>query len=155
MMPVHDPETQSSSLQTGDPVIIGIGTDIVDIRRIEAAQERFGSRFQNRIYTGNELATAQRLRNSGGFLAKRWAAKEACSKALGTGMRGGVAWRNIETCANARAMPVLALTGGAARRLAAILPVDHIPYLHVSLSDEPPHAMALVVIEALPGSGTS
>ncbi len=133
-------------------MILGIGTDIVDIRRIEAALSRFGERFEERIYTPAELATARRLPNPIGFLAKRWAAKEACSKALGTGMRFGVAWRCIEIRADAQAMPVLALSGGTARRLNAMLPDDHTAVLHVSLSDEPPLATALVVIEAIPGS---
>jgi len=153
MLPGHDGKAHPlHAQQIGGPLILGVGIDIVDIRRIEAALQRFGNRFQKRIYTAAELATAHRLATATSFLAKRWAAKEACSKALGTGMRSGVAWRNIEIRTNARAMPVLALSGGAARRLATLLPVDHISALHVSLSDEPPLATAFVVIEAIPDS---
>ena len=136
-------------------MIIGIGTDIVDMRRIEAALDRFGNRFRTRIYSSRELQLAGHMKDTVGFLAKRWAAKEACSKALGTGMRSGVAWRNIETCSNERRMPVLSLTGGAALRLSELIPPGHQPSLHVTLSDDRPFATATVIIEAIPVPDTS
>lgn len=131
-------------------MIIGIGTDIVDKRRIDRALRRHGDRFRARIYTEQELQFADLVSDSVGILAKRWAAKEACSKALGTGMRSGVAWRNIEVCPDGRRMPRLRLTGAAADRLAMLIPEGYSPGIHVSLSDDGSFAIATVVIEALP-----
>lgn len=129
-------------------MILGIGTDIVNIERIEKVLERHGERFLKRIYTATERADALRVSDSIGFLAKRWAAKEACSKALGTGMRQGVAWRNIKIVTRRSGMPILTLTGGARRRLERLLPAGYVASLHVTMTDDRPCASASVVIEA-------
>lgn len=130
--------------------IIGTGIDIVDIRRISSALRRFGPRFQNRIFTAGEQELAGRAKDAAGIYAKRWAAKEACSKALGTGMRQGVAWRNMEVVLNRSGMPRMVLTGRAHQRLMAITPDDWIPTVHLSMSDDFPFAVATVTIDANP-----
>jgi holo-[acyl-carrier protein] synthase len=131
-------------------VIIGIGSDITDIRRIENSLERFGERFVRRVFTEVERARAERRAGPAATYAKRFAAKEACAKALGTGMRRGVFWRDMGVVNARSGRPTLALTGGAAARLAEITPSGHTCVLHLTLSDEPPYAQAFVVIEATP-----
>jgi holo-[acyl-carrier protein] synthase len=131
-------------------VIIGIGSDISDIRRIQKSIERFGDRFTNRIFTDLERAKAERRADRAGTYAKRFAAKEACAKALGTGMRRGVFWRDMGVVNARSGQPTLALTGGAAARLAELTPPGHTAAIHLTLTDEHPYAQAFVVIEALP-----
>ena len=131
-------------------MIIGIGNDLIDIRRIERALERFGDRFIQRIFTPLEQKKAERRRNRAETYAKRFAAKEACAKALGTGMRADVYWRDMGVVNLPSGQPTLALTGHAADHLARLLPTGHEARIHLTLSDEHPYALAFVVIEALP-----
>jgi holo-[acyl-carrier protein] synthase len=131
-------------------VIIGIGSDITDIRRIEHSLTRFGERFTRRIFTETERARAERKADRAATYAKRFAAKEACAKALGTGMRRGVFWKDMGVVNARSGQPTLALTGGAAARLAELTPPGHICAVHLTLSDEVPYAQAFVVIEATP-----
>lgn len=131
-------------------MIIGIGTDIVDIRRIERTIARFGERFLDRIFTAKERARAERKANRVETYAKRFAAKEACAKALGTGFSRGVFWRDIGVVNRPGGKPTIALTGGAAARLAAITPPGMIADIEVSLTDEPPLAQAIVIITVRP-----
>jgi holo-[acyl-carrier protein] synthase len=132
-------------------MIIGLGSDLCDIRRIERTLARFGARFTDRVFTETERARAERrpLTRAGTY-AKRFAAKEACAKALGTGFRRGVFFADLGVVNLRSGKPTLALTGGAATRLAAILPAGHEPVIHLSLTDEHPYAFAQVIIEALP-----
>jgi holo-[acyl-carrier protein] synthase len=129
-------------------LILGIGSDFADITRIEATLERFGERFIARIFTDVERTRSDRKPDRAGSYAKRFAAKEACAKALGTGMRVGVFWRDMGVVNLRSGAPTLALTGGAARRLAAITPPGMTPHIHLSLTDDHPYALAFVVIEA-------
>lgn len=131
-------------------MIIGIGSDITDIRRIEKSLARFGDRFVHRVFTETERARAQRRAGPANTYAKRFAAKEACAKALGTGMRRGVFWRDMGVVNARSGQPTIALTGGAAARLAEITPAGHTSIIHLTLSDEPPYAQAFVIIEAAP-----
>ena len=131
-------------------MIIGIGSDLSDIRRIEASLERFGQRFTNRIYTEVERARSERKPDRAASYAKRFAAKEACAKALGTGMRRGVFWRDMGVVNMRSGQPTMALTGGAAARLAEIIPAGMKPMIHLSLTDDHPYAQAFVIIEAVP-----
>src|SRR4051812_39679178 len=131
-------------------MIIGIGNDITDIRRIEKVIERHGERFLSRIFTDVERARAERRAKSVETYAKRFAAKEACAKALGTGMRGGVFWRDMEVVNLPGGRPTLHLSGGALKRLNGLTPPGHEAVGHVSLTDDPPPAQAFVVIEARP-----
>jgi len=130
-------------------LIIGLGSDLADIRRIEATLERFGERFVARIFTDVERARSERKADRAASYAKRFAAKEACAKALGTGLRAGVFWRDMGVVNARSGRPTLALTGGAARRLAAMVPPGFEPAIHLSLTDDHPYAMAFVVIEAI------
>jgi holo-[acyl-carrier protein] synthase len=131
-------------------LIIGVGSDLTDIRRIAQTLERFGERFEARVFTDLERARSDRKPDRASSYAKRFAAKEACSKALGTGMRRGVFWKDMGV-ANARSgQPTMVLTGGAAERLAAMAPAGHRPVIHVSLTDDHPYAQAFVIIEAVP-----
>ena len=130
-------------------MILGIGSDLADIRRIQSTLERFGERFTHRVFTSVERARAER-RGAAATYAKRFAAKEACAKALGTGMRRGVAWRDMGVVNMPSGRPTLELTGGAAQRLAAIVPPGFHPVIWLSLTDDYPYAQAFVVIEALP-----
>jgi holo-[acyl-carrier protein] synthase len=130
-------------------LIIGLGSDLADIRRIEATLERYGERFVNRIFTEVEQARSNRKADRAASYAKRFAAKEACAKALGTGLRAGVFWRDMGVVNLRSGAPTLALTGGAAKRLAAITPRGLHPRIHLSLTDDHPYAQAFVVIEAL------
>jgi holo-[acyl-carrier protein] synthase len=130
-------------------LIIGLGSDLADIRRIEATLERYGERFVNRIFTDIEQARSNRKADRAASYAKRFAAKEACAKALGTGLRAGVFWRDMGVVNLRSGAPTMALTGGAAKRLAAITPPGLHPRIHLSLTDDHPYAQAFVVIEAL------
>jgi len=130
-------------------VIIGIGSDIIDIRRIERSVERFGQRFLNRVFTDIEREKAQSRRRRIDTYAKRFAAKEACAKALGTGIYRGVTWQQIEVVNIKGGKPTLRLTGAAADRLAELTPSTLTPHLHVTLTDDHPWAQAFVVIEAV------
>jgi len=134
-------------------LILGIGTDLCNIERIEGTLARFGDRFRARVYTEQELARAARRARAEGeapTLAKRWAAKEACSKALGTGLRMGIAWRDMAVSNLRSGQPVMAVTGWAAERLAEMTPPGHEALIHVTLTDDHPWAQAFVVIEARP-----
>ncbi|MDQ0470756.1 holo-ACP synthase [Labrys wisconsinensis] len=130
-------------------MIIGIGNDLCDIRRIEAALERFGERFTHRCFTPAERAKAERRADRAGTYAKRFAAKEACSKALGTGIRG-IRWQEMGVVNLPSGQPTLELTGEARRRLDALVPAGHAAVIHVTLTDEHPLAQAIVLIEARP-----
>ncbi|MGB0505911.1 MAG: holo-ACP synthase [Pikeienuella sp.] len=131
-------------------MIVGIGTDLADITRIEKTLGRFGERFINRVFTDVERERSERRRARVESYAKRWAAKEACSKALGTGLRMGVAWKEMGVVNLPTGQPTMALTGGAAERLARLIPEGHEPRIHVTITDDHPYAQAFVVIEALP-----
>jgi holo-[acyl-carrier protein] synthase len=133
-------------------VIIGIGSDLIDIRRIEATLERFGPRFIERIFTPLEQQKSERRANRAESYARRFAAKEACAKALGTGLRRGVFWRDMGVVNLPGGRPTLQLTGGALARLNALLPPGTEARIDVSLTDEPPLAQAVVIISAIPVS---
>ena len=130
-------------------MILGIGSDIIDIRRIEQVIERFGDRFLDRIFTDAERRKCDRRANRSASYARRFAAKEACSKALGTGFRNGVFWRDLGVVNLASGRPCMHLTGGALRRLEEITPVGMTAQLDVTLTDEPPLAQAVVIISAV------
>ena len=131
-------------------MILGIGSDLCDIRRIERSLERFGERFTHRIFTPGERARSERRATKAGSYARRFAAKEACAKALGTGLRAGVFWRDMEVVNLPGGRPTMRLTGGALARLRAMTPEGFEAVVHVSLTDDPPLAQAFVVIEARP-----
>lgn len=131
-------------------MILGIGTDLANIERIAGTLERFGDRFRHRVFTEAELAKAARRKDEAGTLAKRWAAKEACSKALGTGLAMGISWKDMAVRNLRSGQPMMELTGWAAERLAAMTPEGHRAVVHVTLTDDHPWAQAFVVIEALP-----
>ncbi len=134
-------------------MILGIGTDLVDIRRIEQTIARHGDRFINRIYTETERARAERRANRIDTYAKRFAAKEACAKALGTGFRRGVFFRDMGVVNLPSGKPTLRLTGGALKRLEAITPAGWEAQIDLALTDEYPLAQAFVVISAVPREG--
>jgi holo-[acyl-carrier protein] synthase len=129
-------------------MILGIGSDLTDIRRIEATLARHGKRFLNRCFTETERRKALRRHIAGPTLARRFAAKEACAKALGTGLRQGVFWRDMGVVNLPSGQPTLHLTGGAAQRLEALTPQGLSAFIHLSMTDDPPYAQAFVVIEA-------
>ena len=131
-------------------MIIGMGSDLIDIRRIEKSLERFGERFTQRCFTDIERTKSDRRRNRAASYAKRFAAKEACSKALGTGLAQGVFWKDMGVVNLPGGKPTMALTGGAGKRLASLIPPGHHPVVHVTITDEYPYAQAFVVIEARP-----
>jgi holo-[acyl-carrier protein] synthase len=131
-------------------LILGIGSDLADIRRIENSLERFGERFTNRVFTEIERQRSERKADRAASYAKRFAAKEACAKALGTGMRSSVYWRDMGVVNAPSGAPTLALTGGAAERLALMTPNGMTAVVHLTLTDDWPWAQAFVVIEALP-----
>jgi holo-[acyl-carrier protein] synthase len=133
-------------------MIIGIGSDITDIRRIEKVIGRHGERFLSRIFTDAERARAERRANSTATYAKRFAAKEACAKALGTGMRGGVWWRDMGVVNLPSGRPTMKLTGGALARLAALTPAGCEARIDLTITDEWPLAQAFVVISAVPNT---
>jgi holo-[acyl-carrier protein] synthase len=131
-------------------MILGIGSDICDARRIAQVIERHGDRFLERIFTPAERARAERRRNRVETYAKRFAAKEACAKALGTGLRAGVWWRDMGVVNLPSGRPSMALTGGAKRRLEAITPPGHEARIDLTITDEGPMAQAFVIISAVP-----
>lgn len=133
-------------------MIIGLGSDIVDVRRIAKAIERHGERFLARIFTSTEREKAENRANSVETYAKRFAAKEACSKALGTGLRCGVFWRDMGVVNLVGGRPTMKLTGGALERLNALTPPGCEARIDVSLTDEGPTAQAIVIISAAPVS---
>jgi holo-[acyl-carrier protein] synthase len=136
-------------------MILGVGTDLANIERIERTIARFGARFLDRVFTGTEQTRAERRAERVATYAKRWAAKEACSKALGTGLRMGIAWRDMGVSNLPTGQPVMHLTGWAAERLAAMTPPGHRAIVHVSLTDDHPWAQAFVLIEAVPDDAQS
>jgi holo-[acyl-carrier protein] synthase len=132
-------------------MIVGIGSDLADIRRIEASIARFGERFVRRIFTGAEQAKANSRTEQAATYAKRWAAKEACAKALGSGVwRQGINWTDLGVVNLPSGQPTMRLTGGAARRLDAMIPPGMRAHILVSLTDDHPYAQAVVIIEAVP-----
>jgi len=131
-------------------MIIGVGSDLCDIRRIEVTLERFGGRFVARCFTDIEQRRSEGRAGRAASYAKRFAAKEACAKALGTGLKRGVFWRDMGVVNLPSGQPTMKLTGGAAERLKAILPPEAEAFIHLTLTDEPPIAQAFVVIEARP-----
>ena len=131
-------------------MILGIGTDLANIERLQATLNRFGDRFLIRVFTEIEQHKADRRADRAGTYAKRWAAKEACSKALGTGLRMGISWKDMAVSNLATGRPVMHLTGWAAERLREMTPDGHEAIVHVTLTDDHPWAQAFVVIEARP-----
>jgi holo-[acyl-carrier protein] synthase len=142
-------------------MILGIGNDVIDIRRIERAIARHGERFLRRVFTDTERARSEGRAGRAASYAKRFAAKEACAKALGTGLRNGVYWRDMGVVNLASGRPTMRLTGGAARQLQRITPQGYAPQVHLTVTDDFPVAEAVVVISGVPesvrpgpGSGT-
>ena len=138
-------------------MIIGIGNDIIDIERIEQTLQRYGDRFVQRLFTEVEQAKSDRRANRAASYAKRFAAKEACSKALGTGLRRGVFWRDMGVVNLPTGQPTMKLTGGAAKRLAEITPDGMVAHIHLTITDDHPSAQAIVIITAepaAPGAGS-
>ena len=129
-------------------MIIGIGNDIIDIRRVEKTPARHGKRFTDRLYTEVEQTKSDRRHNRAASYAKRFAAKEACSKALGTGLSRGVFWRDMGVVNLPGGKPTMKLTGGAAKRLAEMTPEGHEASIHLTITDDFPNAQAIVIIEA-------
>ena len=131
-------------------MILGLGNDLIDIRRIEKTIEKHGERFLARVYTDIERAKSDRRAQRAASYAKRFAAKEACAKALGTGLSRGVFWKDMGVVNLPGGKPTMRLTNGAAARLAEMLPADHKAAIHLTITDEFPLAQAFVIIEALP-----
>tara|TARA_B100001057_G_scaffold479729_1_gene551732 strand:- start:387 stop:788 length:402 start_codon:yes stop_codon:yes gene_type:complete len=131
-------------------MILGVGTDLANIERIAGVLERHGDRFRNRVFTETEQRKAERRKDVAGTYAKRWAAKEACSKALGTGLRMGISWKDMAVSNLKTGQPVMTVTGWAAKRLIEMTPAGHEVTIHVSLTDDHPWAQAFIVIEAQP-----
>lgn len=134
-------------------MIIGLGSDLIDIRRVENSLTRFGERFTHRCFTEIERAKSDGRKNRAASYAKRFAAKEACSKALGTGLANGVFWKDMGVINLPGGKPTMALTNGAADRLATMLPQGHRANIHLTITDDYPYAQAFVIIEALPVAG--
>ncbi|WP_011580288.1 MULTISPECIES: holo-ACP synthase [Chelativorans] len=130
-------------------MIVGIGSDLIDIRRVEKALERHGERFTHRVFTEVERVKSDRRRMRAASYAKRFAAKEACAKALGTGLAQGVFWRDMGVVNLPGGKPTMHLTGGAAERLNALIPAGHRPLIHLTITDDFPLAQAFVIIEAV------
>ncbi|MCT4559150.1 MAG: holo-ACP synthase [Pelagimonas sp.] len=131
-------------------MILGIGTDLANIERIQGTLDRFGDRFRNRVFTEAEQRKARRRPEEASTYAKRWAAKEACSKALGTGLRMGIAWKDMSVSNLRTGQPIMHVTGWARERLDQLTPPDHQAVIHVTLTDDHPWAQAVVLIEARP-----
>jgi holo-[acyl-carrier protein] synthase len=131
-------------------MILGIGNDVIDIRRIEQVIERYGDRFLDRIFTPAERARSDGKPGRAASYAKRFAAKEACAKALGTGLRMGVYWRDMGVVNEPSGRPTMLLTGGAVRRLDRLTPDGYVPRVHLTLTDDFPTAQAVVVISVWP-----
>jgi holo-[acyl-carrier protein] synthase len=130
-------------------MIVGIGSDLIDIRRIEKTIERHGERFINRVFTEIEQEKSDRRKLRAASYAKRFAAKEACAKALGTGLARGVFWRDMGVVNLPGGKPTMRLTNGALQRLIALMPQGHKPVIHLTITDDFPLAQAFVIIEAL------
>jgi holo-[acyl-carrier protein] synthase len=139
-----------TAMKQAAPFIIGLGSDLVDINRIDRTLSRFGERFTRRVFTEIERERCERRAARAASYARRFAAKEACSKALGTGFRRGVFWRDMAVENLPGGKPTMRLSGGAAARLSAITPPGMTALIDVSLSDEPPTAQAIVIITAVP-----
>src|SRR5207253_4939016 len=135
-------------------MIVGIGSDLIDIRRIETTIERYGDRFLDRIFTATERAKSDRRAERGASYAKRFAAKEACAKALGSGLRRGVFWRDMGVVNLPGGKPSLVLTNGALARLAVITPEGHRAQIDLTITDDFPLAQAVVIISAVPAADT-
>ncbi len=133
-------------------MIIGIGSDMVSIERIQGTIDRFGVRFVQRVFSDIEKKTAEYRAATTETYAKRWAAKEACSKALGTGLRMGVAWKEMRVKNLPTGQPVMELTGGALERLHKLTPEGYTAKIHVTLTDDHPWAQAFVIIDAVPNT---
>ena len=133
-------------------MILGLGSDITDVRRIAQVIERHGERFLGRVFTETERARAERRKNRVETYAKRFAAKEACAKALGTGIRAGVWWRDMGVVNLPSGRPTMKLTGGALKRLRALTPAGFEPQIDLTIADEGPMAVAFVVISAVPAT---
>jgi holo-[acyl-carrier protein] synthase len=131
-------------------MILGLGNDVIDIRRIEDTLTRFGPRFIDRIFTDVEIAKSEKRAQRAASYAKRFAAKEACSKALGTGFRKGVFWKDMGVVNEPSGKPTMVLTGGARAQLETLVPPGHKPRIHLTITDDFPYAHAVVMIEALP-----
>ena len=131
-------------------MIIGIGSDLANIERIGETLERFGERFLARVFTDIEREKSEGRAERTASYAKRWAAKEACAKALGTGIRMGIAWKEMGVVNLKSGKPTLALTGGAQAHLASLVPPGHVARIHLTITDDKPFAQAFVVIEAVP-----
>lgn len=129
-------------------MILGIGTDLANIDRISGTLARFGDRFKNRVFTETEQSKAESRKDIAGTYAKRWAAKEACSKALGTGLAMGISWKDMAVTNMTSGQPTMQVTGWAKERLEAMTPEGHEAIIHVTLTDDHPWAQAFVVIEA-------
>ncbi len=136
-------------------MILGLGSDLIDIRRIEKTLERFGERFTDRVFTKIEQNKSDHRRARAASYAKRFAAKEACSKALGTGLREGVNWRDMGVVNEQSGRPTMELTGPAHERLLRMVPPNHRPIIHVAITDDFPWAQAQVIISALPNHPAS
>ena len=130
-------------------MIIGLGNDMVDIRRIEQTLERYGDRFVARIFTDIEQKKSDRRAQRAASYAKRFAAKEACSKALGTGFRRGVFWKDMGVVNEPSGRPTMQLTGGAKEQLERITPIGHQVKIQLTITDDYPYAQAIVIIEAV------
>ncbi|MGK2739552.1 holo-ACP synthase [Tepidicaulis sp. LMO-SS28] len=133
-------------------MIIGMGNDLIDIRRVERVLNKHGERFTERVFTDVERKKSDRRRNRAASYAKRFAAKEACSKALGTGIRAGVFWRDMGVVNLPSGQPTMKLTGGALKRLEAMTPEGMSAHIHLTITDDDPLAQAFVIIEALPAA---
>ncbi|WP_108882912.1 holo-ACP synthase [Anderseniella sp. Alg231-50] len=131
-------------------MILGVGNDMIDIRRIETTLEKFGDRFVSRVFTDIERAKSDRRAQRAASYAKRFAAKEACSKALGTGFRKGVFWRDLGVVNMPSGRPTMVLTGGAAQHLETLVPAGHRPDIHLTITDDFPYAQAIVIISCVP-----
>ena len=133
-------------------MIIGLGSDLIDIRRIEKSLERYGARFTERLFTDVEQRKSDARHQRAASYARRFAAKEACAKALGTGMSHGVFWRDMGVVNLPGGKPTMKLTNGAAVRLATMIPEGHDPVIHLTITDDYPLAQAFVIIEAVPAT---
>ncbi|MDB3881812.1 holo-ACP synthase [Amylibacter sp.] len=131
-------------------MILGIGTDLANIDRIQKTIDRFGQRFKNRVFTVTEQDKAENRKDIAGTYAKRWAAKEACSKALGTGLVMGISWKDMSVSNLKTGQPTMVLTGWAAKKMSEMTPEGYEAIVHVTLTDDHPWAQAFVVIEAMP-----
>jgi holo-[acyl-carrier protein] synthase len=131
-------------------MILGVGTDLANIDRISGVLVRHGDRFRNRVFTKTEQRKSERRKDVAGTYAKRWAAKEACSKALGTGLRMGISWKDMSVSNLSTGQPVMSVTGWAKERLNSMTPDGYSATIHVSLTDDHPWAQAFVLIEAQP-----